>query len=45
MLFSGFFGIESTVWALWTVNLHKFWPEYDYLKKSCHYLKKLQYSL
>ena len=45
MLFSGTFGIESTEWTMSTVNLQKKWPECVYLKKSCHYLKKLHISL
>ena len=45
MQFSGIFGLEPVVWAMRTVNLQKIWSECDYLKKSCHYLKKLQFSL
>ena len=45
MQFSGIFGLELVVWTVRTVNLQKIWPEYDYLKNSCHYLKKLQFSL
>ena len=41
MLFSGIFDLEPVVCAMWTVNLQKTRPEYVYLKKSCHYLKKL----
>ena len=43
--FSGIFGLEPVVWAMWTVKLRKKCPECDYLKKSCRYLKKLQFSL
>ena len=43
--FSGIFGLEKVVWAMWTVNLQKMWSECVYLKKSCHYLKMLQFSL
>ena len=45
MQFSGIFGLELVVWAMWIVNLQKKWTEYVYLKKSWHYLKKLQFSL
>ena len=43
--FSGIFGLESVVWAIWTVNVQKIWSEYVYLRKSSHYLKKLQIPL
>ena len=43
--FSGIFGLDPVVWAMLTVNLQKIWSEYDYLKKSWHYLESLQFSL
>ena len=44
--FSSIFGIEAPEWTMSTVNLQKIWSEYVHLKKkSCHYLKKLQFSL
>ena len=33
MQFSGIFGLELVVWAMWTVNLQKKLPEYAYFKK------------
>ena len=41
LLFSGIFGLELVEWAMWTVNLQRIWSECVYLKKSCHYLRKL----
>ena len=45
MQFSGIFGLEPDVWPMRTVNLQKICSECVYLKKSCDYLKKLQFSL
>ena len=45
MQFSGIFCIESTEWTISSVNLQMKGPECVYLKKSRHYLKKLQFSL
>ena len=44
--FSRIFGIEALEWTMSTVNLQKTWSEYVPLKKkSCNYLKELQFSL
>ena len=45
MNFSRIFGLELVVWAMRTVNLQKIWSECDYLKESCRFLNKLQFSL
>ena len=44
IVFSGIFGLEPIVWAMWTVNLQKIGSECAHLKKLSLF-KELQFSL
>ena len=43
--FVHFFLVQNQLYGLCELRICKKWPEYVYLKKSCPYLKKLQFSL